>query len=122
MTCQITTPDEARELLDGTTPGEEWYYRVRWGRVHTLHPIGIDRTFGLLKVTEPDAALIAAASKMAHTLAGMRTEYAIEHQHIPGGQWHQVTGWSHESPLHDGHTLAPDERIIHRYVTEAMES
>ena len=48
------------------------------------------------------------------TPEGMRTEYAIEHQHIPGGQWHQVTGWSHEPPLNEGHTLAPDERIIRR--------
>ena len=56
------------------------------------------------------------------TCAGMRTEYAIEHQHTPGGQWHQVTGWSHEPPLNDGHTLAQDERIIRRYVTEPEEA
>lgn len=56
------------------------------------------------------------------TIAGMRTEYAIEHQHTPGGQWHQVTEWSHEPPLNDGHDLAPDERIIRRYVTEPEEA
>lgn len=56
------------------------------------------------------------------TVAGMHPEYAVEHQHTPGGQWHQVTGWSHEPPLHDGHTLAPDERIIRRYVTEPEEA
>ena len=121
---EMTTPDEARELLDGTTPGEEWYYRVRWGRVHTLHPVGIDRTFGLLKVTEPDAALIAAASKMAHTLAGMREEWGVScGGKKPGAWWasreeadqcakRMSIGTHYERPI----------VVVRRYVTEAMEA
>ena len=114
------TPEEARALLDGTTPAEDWWHSVKGGWVRHLEPVGIDAA-GELDVTEDDAALIVAAPALAAMIAGMRPEYAIEHQHIPGGQWRQVTGWSHEPPLNDGHTLAPDERIVRRYVTEPEE-
>ena len=127
------TPDEARRLLDGTTPGP-WEWREGKDQngefVALCGPDGADalRTWdGDLYAsgvhgTNADKALVAAAPVLAAMVAGMRTEYAIEHQHTPGGQWHQVTGWSHEPPLNDGHTLAPDERIIRRYVTTPEEA
>ena len=115
------TPEEARDLLDGTTPAEDWWYSVKGGWVRHLEPVGIDAA-GELDVSEDDAALIVAAPALAAMIAGMHTEYAVEHQHTPGGQWHQVTGWSHEPPLNDGHALAPDERIVRRYVTTPEEA
>lgn len=88
------TPEEARDLLDN---------------------------FDRLLPFEAELEIEGAAKDMAAMIAGMREEYAIELQLDPGGQWHQVTGWSHEAPLHDGHTLAPDERIVRRFVTEPEE-
>lgn len=88
------TPDEARRLLDN---------------------------FDRLLPFEAELEIGGAAKDMARTIAGMHAEYAVEHQHTPGGQWHQVTRWSHEPPLNDGHTLASDERIIRRFVTTPEE-
>ena len=127
------TPDEARRLLDGTTPGP-WEWREGKDQngefVALCGPGGSDalRTWdGDLYAsgvhgTDADKALAAAAPTLAAMIAGMREEYAIEHQHTPGGQWHQVTGWSHETPLNDGHTLNPDERLVRRYVTTPEEA
>ena len=113
------TPDEARALLDGTTPGDEWYYRIKGGGVSYVEPVTVIPG-GEVDVTEEDAALIVAAPEMAAMIAGMRAEYAVELE-LDGGQWYQVTGWSHEPPLNDGHILAPDERIVRRYVTTPEE-
>lgn len=126
------TPEEARRLLDGTTPGP-WTLQPVPGHPGLRH-ITTGETMGLTnapecipvhmgsKVGAANMTAIATVPAMLATIAGMREEYAIEHQHIPGGQWHQVTGWSHEPPLNDGHDLAPDERIIRRYVTEPEEA
>ena len=76
----------------------------------------------ILEAEELRANIPAYCWRALEFVAGTREEYAIEHQHTPGGQWHQVTGWRHEPPLNDGHTLAPDERIIRRYVTEPEEA
>lgn len=125
------TPDEARRLLDGTTPGP-WVRRrdadgnptpvvVSAGPTDRHHIMTADPAASPER-QQADTALIAAAPTLAAMRAGMHTEYAVEHQIVPGGQWYQVTGWSHEPPLNDGHTLAPDERIIRRYVTEPEEA
>ena len=124
------TPEEARDLLDGTTPGPWHVDPQHSGDIlspenHWLagtYETGEGFTADELARAQADAALIAHATTLAAMIAGMRTEYAIEHQHTPGGQWHQVTGWSHEPPLNDGHTLTPDERIIRRYVTTPEEA
>lgn len=124
------TPDEARDLLDGTTPGP-WVRRrdadgnptpvvVSAGPTDRHHIMTAEPAASPER-QQADTRLIAAAPGLAAMIAGMRAEYAVEHQHTPGGQWHQVTGWSHEPPLNDGHTLTPDERIIRRYVTTPEE-
>ena len=132
------TPDEARALLasfEGRRLAADYEtYGLADGYQHIEHYVlleidGEDPETGELDVWAdplgvPDKAtadMIAAAPALAAMIAGMRTEYAIEHQHTPGGQWHQVTGWSHEPPLNDGHTLTPDERVIRRYVTTPEE-
>lgn len=85
-----------------------------------LSPMGARRSIAYAE--KYDTHLAIGHRRALETIAGMYTEYAIEHQHTPGGQWHQVTGWSHEPPLNDGHTLTPDERIVRRYVTEPEEA
>lgn len=119
------TPDEARRLVRVIDLYE--------GELEEfIKGVGADR-IGIRAALNPELAKVAFevdrirrkiagnGENMARMIAGMHTEYAIEHQHTPGGQWHQVTGWSHEPPLNDGHTLAPDERIIRRYVTTPEE-
>lgn len=85
------TPEEARQLHDKLINGSD---------------------------TESVFDIVAAAPEMATMIAGMRAEYAIEHQIVPGGEWHQVTRWSNDQhPLNKGYEPAGDERIIVRYVT-----
>lgn len=71
---------------------------------------------------EPGSMTYYAQSFRAlETLAADRLEYRVEHQHIDNGSWHPVTKWSPEWPLHEGHTVAPDERIVCRRVSEPWE-
>ena len=113
------TPDQARALLDGTTPGDEWHYRSRWGRVWRVSPIGLDRTFGTLEVSEEDAALIVAAPTLAAMIAGMREEWGVAVTY-PGLA--EVVEWgfdTRDDALDEASALDLDEvRIIRRYVTE----
>lgn len=90
------TPDQARALLDGATPGP-------WD-VHT-DPDDPDGTFiyddtgNMCIAVEPagsdyreaDLALAAAAPDLAQTIAGMRWEWAVEVQE--GSKWFNVYSW-----------------------------
>lgn len=80
------TPDQARALLDGTTPAEEWWHSVKWGRVRHLEPVGIDAA-GELDVSEDDAALIVAAPTLAALAAGMREEWGVSCGGEKPGAW-----------------------------------
>ena len=119
------TPEEARRLLDGTTPGDEWHYRSRWGRVWRVSPIGLDRTFGTLEVSEEDAALIAAAPTLAAMIAGMREEWGYEYESLLGGrvtQWGFRTKvaarWDMKIALKRHWDDHQPTRVVRRYVTE----
>lgn len=95
-TDQTITPDEARELLNGTTPRED----------------------------EPDTALIAAALKMAHTLAGMREEWGVScGGKKPGAWWasHEEADQCAKRMSIGSHYQRPIV-VVRRYVTEAMEA
>ena len=128
------TPDEARRLLDGTTPGDEWYYRVRWGSVQYIEPVTVIPG-GEVDVTEEDAALIVAAPDMAAMIAGMRAEYAVQKR--VGDKWlyedadgrnlapydsHRISWWPDPIPQSDiadrGEGMA---RVVRRYVTNEEE-
>lgn len=115
------TPEQAREWRDDARPGP-WY-------VHTT-PDDPDGTFiyddmGHMCIAvepagsdylEADLALAAAAPDLAHTIAGMTWEYAVEHEHTPG-KWHRVTEWGPEAnPYQHGYGPGDDERIIRRLV------
>ena len=116
------TPDQARALLDGTTPGDEWHYRSRWGRVWRVSPIGLDRTFGTLEVSEEDAALIVAAPTLAAMIAGMREEWGVAVTY-PGLAEVVEWGYSIQAGALEEVELAStafgaEYRIVRRYVTE----
>ena len=115
------TPEEARDLLDGTTPAEDWWYSVKGGWVRRLEPVGIDAA-GELAVSEDDAALIVAAPVLAAMLAGMREEWGVAVTY-PGLE--EVAEWgfgTRDDALDEASALDLDEvRIIRRYVTTPEE-
>lgn len=123
------TPEEARDLLDGTTPAEDWWYSVKWGRVRHLEPVGIDAA-GEMDVSEDDAALIVAAPTLAALAAGMRTEYRVDR--MISGHWTALplglnTPWTDDKDRADGlaalsRAAGRTTRIVRRYVTTEEET
>ena len=114
------TPEEARRLLDGTTPAEEWWHSVKWGRVRHLEPVGIDAA-GELDVSEEDAALILAAPTLAAMRAEMREEWGAA---LPDGRPVGVGWGTYDTALKDMNAWRRDgydARIVRRYVTEPEE-
>ena len=104
------TPDEARDLLDGTTPGP-WHVNPKHSG-DGLSPDEVARA-------QADAALIAAAPTLAAMIAGMRTEYRTEEWqgHSPG--WVPTSPWTAEKPVGGP---GPNTRLVRRYVTEPEEA
>ena len=128
------TPEEAYDLLDGTTPGP-WEWREGKDQngefVALCSPDGSDalRTWdGDLYAsgvhgTDADKALAAAAPALAAMIAGMVPEYMALNRADEDGEWHQVTPWSTEWPFRPGHTPDPRfDKVIRRYVTEPEEA
>ena len=111
------TPEEARELLKNTTPGDEWHYQVKWGHVQYIEPVAVIPG-GEVDVTEEDAALIVAAPIMAAMIAGMREEWGVEERHEYTGEW----TWHSTHPDRESACNAVNGmdhfRIVRRYVTE----
>lgn len=110
------TPEEARRLLDGTTPGP-WYCRDDAGLLAVdsgAGPVAID-------VHEADTALVSAAPDMARTIAGMTTEHRHEVQSIADGTWHPLTEWAEGEPDRRPWNVTPT-RIVRRYVTTPEEA
>ena len=123
------TPKQAQDLIRDTTPGP-------WAAIHNypyvsivmaddeddIHAPVADITDG---TDEPEVhanhELMAAAPDLARTLAGDILEYRVEHKHIDNGFWHPLTKWSPEWPLNDGHSVAPDERVVCRRVSALWE-
>lgn len=118
------TPEEARALLDGTTPAEDWRYSVKGGWVRHLEPVGIDAA-GELDVSEADAALIAAAPTLAAMIAGMREEWGVAVTY-PGLAEVVEWGYSTQAGALEEVELAStafgaEFRIVRRYATEPEE-
>lgn len=61
------------------------------------------------------------AHRALETLAADALEYRVEHQHIKNGLSHPVTEWGPGWPLNDGCSVASDERIVARRVSEPWE-
>ena len=123
------TPDKARDLLDGTTPGP-WEWREGKDQngefVALCGPDGADalRTWdGDLYAsgvhgTNADKALAAAAPTLAAMIAGMREEWGVS---LPDGR-PVGAGWgTYDTALEDMNAWRRDgydARIVRRYVTE----
>ena len=115
------TPEEARDLLDGTTPAEDWWYSVKGGWVRHLEPVGIDAA-GELDVSEDDAALIVAAPALAAMIAGMREEWGVEERHEYTGEWHWHSTYPDRESACDAANGMDHFRVVRRYVTTPEEA
>lgn len=85
------TPDEARRLLDGTTPGPWFFDDDMAGTVHTIGPIvpcGNE-----LECSTDDAALAAHAPDMASMIAGMREEWGVAYRRDDENEKRIAWGW-----------------------------
>lgn len=89
------TPDQARKLLDGATPGP-WYEDGSNIMNHDGDPLLSDGSFG-----DPnwynvrDLTLMAAAPDLAQTIAVMQWEYAVE---MMGEEWEMVGLYGPDEP------------------------
>lgn len=119
------TPEQARKLLEGTTPGpwnaddEGPLVGGIWSPDRIIFGSYFDwEDMPQWEQGEPeDKRLMAAAPGMAAMIANMRTEYTVEYQSPADSQWYRISEWSEEYPLIDGEELKPRERIVKRYVT-----
>ncbi|MGC3905716.1 hypothetical protein ACYB2S_13835 [Corynebacterium variabile] len=98
------TPAQARELLDGATPGP-WVKRrdqdgnplpvvVSTSRGDRHHIMTADPAAAPER-QQADTDLIAAATDLAHTIAGMRSEWRAEVREV-WGAWLPVSNWTTE--------------------------
>ena len=126
------TPDEARDLLDGTTPGP-WTLQPVPGHPGLRHistgavvgvngipeciPVHMDSKVGAANMTA-----IATVPSMLATIAGMRPEYAVR---LPDGS-PVGAGWgTYDTALEDMNAWRRDgydARVVRRYVTEPEEA
>lgn len=139
------TPDEARALLDGTTPGPwEWCEgKDQNGEFVALRgPDGADalRTWdGDLYTsgvhgTDADKALAAHAPTLAAMIAGMREEWGVTCEEVAGTTTFKYCEWADSAGQllthHTARLLAwdkvragyPHVRIVRRYVTPTEEA
>ena len=142
------TPDQARRLLDGTTPGPwEWcegkdqngeFVALRGpdGVTDALRTWDGDLYASGVHGTNADKALAAAAPTLAAMIAGMREEWGV---HVTGyptniADWAEICDspadsieWhADEEAAQDFATEREDDgfntRIVRRYVTEPEET
>ena len=87
------TPEQARELLDGATPGP-------WGVLFNNEAIETDTSTVLYNTDgavewgrniEHDVPLAAAAPDLAQTIAGMEWQWSVEKH--DGHRWSRHGGW-----------------------------
>lgn len=81
------TPSQARDLLNGTTPGP-WKWRWDTG---ALSIFGVEGEPVATDLDVRDSDMIAAAPDMAHQIANMAWEYAAQVQLGPGTPWKYIT-------------------------------
>ena len=111
------TPDQARALLDGTTPGP-WDVNPK----HSCDGLSPDE----VARAQADAALIAAAPTLAAMIAGMREEWGVAVTY-PGLAEVVEWGYSTQAGALEEVELAStafgaEYRLVRRYVTEPEEA
>lgn len=123
------TPDEARDLLDGTTPGPwEWvdgkdngveYEALRGpGGVDALRTQDAEEYASWIVGTNANKALAAAAPTLAALIARLRPEYRAEEWQGSCPGWVPTSPWTVVKP--EGST-DPNTRVVRRYVTTEEE-
>ena len=132
------TPDEARRLLDGTTPGP-WEWREGKDQngefVALSGPAGADalRTWdGDLYAsgvhgTNADKALVAAAPTLAAMRANMREEWGVSYRLIHKNEKRTTWGFPTRAAAEEWEKKSRNsgsdrERIVRRYVTTPEEA
>lgn len=122
------TPDEARAMLDGTTPGPWFFDDDMAGTVHTIGPIvpcGNE-----LGCSTDDAALAAHAPDMAAMIAGMREEWGVSYRRVSYQRDHEnekrtTWGWETQEDAERSMRLMTDVHVygtVRRYVTNEEEA
>ena len=124
----LMTPDEARRLLDGTTPGPWFFDDDMAGRVLKVGPIA---PYGYeLECSTDDAALAAHAPDMAAMIAGMREEWGVSYRRVSYQRYHEnekrtTWGWETREDAERSMRLMTDVHVygpVRRYVTETEEA
>lgn len=133
------TPKEARELLDGTTPGPwaaiqdtPYISIVRADDIYEDDPPIIDIPAGGENGPQPDHALAAAAPVLARMIAGARVEYAVARDSAYGREeyftlWHSWTeskhaaGWNPRREPVEWLAKREGARIIRRLIIDLGE-
>lgn len=121
------TPEEARALEPGTTPGPwEWkdncaeglssraYDSLGNDTHHALETWDGDSYASWVVASDEDKALIAAAPDMRATIAVQTWEYRIEEW--GGNYWYPCAEWDGDASLFDGYTAREGERLVRRPV------
>ena len=120
------TPEEARDLLKGTTPGPWGYYSPRGKDGHYDPVFGDVPGDEIALVKRPaDWHLIAAAPALAAMIAGMRVEWSRQALISGDPEWHPIrwcrsreeaerTYWTRSLP--SGATV--EYRLVPRYIIE----
>lgn len=137
------TPEEARQLLDGTTPGPWEAESLTYDEpaypepivelqvtAHNGNQVAARSDFDS-DAYEPSLnfGLIAAAPDMAAMIANMTTEYAVQGKAPNSDEWFTLSQWSEVLPSSEfelgitltyedtGETYQVDTRVVRRYVT-----
>lgn len=127
------TPDEARDLLDGTTPGP-WEVDESEHHVWAIGPIDGSANGSELCCQITDARLAAHAPALAAMIAGMHEEWGVLYESHFGGLVAHHEQWkdSYSKPFdRDSARRFADKcershhenvRIVRRYVTTPEEA
>lgn len=125
------TPEQARQLLEGTTPGP-WEHEGRQPYIDSenfvIRQVGKPgvRIRGAAYGDTANIDLIAAAPGMAEMIANMRTEYAVQVRRSDGWQYSRDEDDFRWQPLTvqivraDRDHPHEETRIVMRYVTAAQ--
>ena len=120
------TPEQARQLLDGTTPAPWKVDKQSYGEVVVDFWVTdrddnkvAEKTCLDIEVYEVgrNFNLVAAAPDMANMIANMRTEYSVR---LPDGQLNDIGWGDYDAALEDKNTWRRygfDAYIVVRYVT-----
>ena len=112
---------DAKQLLDGATPGPWVVYTRSFGVIDAIGPIERDLTEGL-DVDSGSAELAVAAPELAEALAEETWEYGVEYKYLTnrGAEWRLDPGVGWHKTYRDAERAASASvqyRIVRRRVS-----